>query len=275
MAETRVCEICSRSLPLDRGHFHVTRTVNGKPSFRKKCIECYRKSVNQGLLERKTCVQCVQCGGTFYADRLRIPQSGYRCFKCACKANSKYNNADLRWYQCWYKMVQRCSDVTDPTYGGRGITVCDEWKDYEAFAKWAESVGLGDNGTTLDRIDPDKGYSPENCRPADSALQAMNRRSSRNYSAFGEVKPLTTWSNDERCIVSKSTIERRLRKGWPDFEEIITTKCSDRVKRGKRLWQIYSMKNSELIQALRDVATLMRTRGINVADHIGDFTNPS
>jgi len=178
MTTARVCRECSRSLPLDREHFNVNGfSPNGQQRYRHICKECYRVKINSDAASRKVRVTCSVCGGECRADRLRIPEDGYRCFKCACRANSKYDNANLRWYHCWYTMHRRCDDKLDPTYGGRGIAVCDDWKDYSVFAKWAESVGLGDNRTTLDRIDPDGGYSPDNCRPADMATQVMNRRS--------------------------------------------------------------------------------------------------
>lgn len=72
-----------------------------------------------------------------------------------------------RLYRTWIDMKQRCHNPNNkayPRYGGRGITVCDEWRnDYAAFEAWAISNGYKDN-LTIDKIDNDKGYSPDNCQ---------------------------------------------------------------------------------------------------------------
>lgn len=77
----------------------------------------------------------------------------------------------------WGAMHQRCTDASHPTfyrYGGRGITVCEEWADKWAFVDWAEQAGFAP-GLELDRIDNDKGYSPENCRWVTKSENIRNR----------------------------------------------------------------------------------------------------
>lgn len=88
-----------------------------------------------------------------------------------------------RLYDVWRGMVNRCcspSHKSYHTYGGAGITVCDEWKDFSAFREWAYATGYDENAPkfqcTLDRIDVTKGYSPDNCRWVDMKVQNRNTR---------------------------------------------------------------------------------------------------
>ena len=104
-------------------------------------------------------------------------------------------------------------------YGARGITVCDEWKnDRTAFYKWAFDNGYKDN-LSIDRIDVNKGYSPENCRWATVKSQANNRTTNRLITINGETHTMTEWGDIKG--ISRGTIWNRLHNlGWSEEDAV-------------------------------------------------------
>ena len=98
-------------------------------------------------------------------------------------------------------------------YGGRGISVCEEWQfNFENFYNWAISNGYADN-LTLDRIDPNKNYCPENCRWATQKEQCENRRNNRLITAFGKTHTISQWA--QITGIKFTTIKGRIdRLGW-------------------------------------------------------------
>lgn len=101
---------------------------------------------------------------------------GHACVECRKITN---NNAHPL-YKTWNNMINRCFNEREGSYhdyGGRGITVCDEWSDPETgFEAFCKDMGERHEGYTLDRIDCDGDYEPSNCRWADSVTQMRNRR---------------------------------------------------------------------------------------------------
>lgn len=121
-------------------------------------------------------------------------------------------------FRVWDSMRRRCLDKRHEAfrwYGGRGIKVCAEWlESFSSFRDWAMANGYR-AGLSIDRIDNNAGYSPNNCRWATIEVQANNKRSNRRLTAFGESKTLKQWSHDARCLVEYSTLQFRAASGWP------------------------------------------------------------
>lgn len=114
-------------------------------------------------------------------------------------------------FHVWNAIRHRCYFETDefyPIYGGRGISMCSEWKEsYLGFKEWALNSGWR-HGLSIDRIDNNGPYSPKNCRWATAKEQANNRRSNRLFSAYGETLNIKQWS--ERFGVPYNKLRYRL-----------------------------------------------------------------
>ena len=121
-------------------------------------------------------------------------------------------------------MLKRCGD-SYPDYAGayraRGITVCAEWREYPPFKAWAEANGYRDD-LSIDRIDNDAGYSPENCRWATKTEQARNRRTSHYITVEGRTQVLAAWL--EETGVSRSAFHGRVLRGWPEERALFPLK---------------------------------------------------
>jgi hypothetical protein len=117
-------------------------------------------------------------------------------------------------------------------YGGRGITLCAEWREFEPFRDWSLANGYADD-LTIERINNDGNYEPGNCRWATWQAQARNRRNSRRVTAFGETLVLAEWS--ERFGIRAETIKERLALDWAPEDAVskpLWRRGEPRVKRG-------------------------------------------
>ena len=144
---------------------------------------------------------------------------------CGCKKikhGERRRSGTSSEYRVWSGMINRCTNVRSedyPMYGGRGIAVCDRWRN--DFAEFLKDMGRRPVGCTLDRRDNDKGYEPGNCRWRTATEQARNTSANVLIDCRGQKKSLAEWA--EQSPVKYSTIYKRLQLGWNPERAIFST----------------------------------------------------
>ena len=183
------------------------KTIKGKYTYWVCECECGSvKSIYQGSLRNGKTTSC-GC----YGKEQRL------------KAKTKHGLSHTRIKRIYDNMLSRCYNPKTPKFknhGGRGIKVCDEWlgeNGFINFVNWAMSNGY-DEELTLDRIDNDGDYSPDNCRWADEETQHKNRRITLYIEYNGEKKTVQEWSKE--LGISENTIYYRYYHGYTP-EEIL------------------------------------------------------
>lgn len=176
-------------------------------------------------------VKC-DCGNT-----MELLTSRFYVYKsCGCleksnraalgKKTTTHGMTETTLYKKWCGMKARCYNPNTPhyeRYGGRGITMCDEWqKSFESFRDWAYSVGYEENehykNLSIDRIDPNGNYEPTNCRWSTTIEQARNKENSVYVKVDNIKMPLEEVS--EKYSIPSCFISRRIKKGQ-SIEEIV------------------------------------------------------
>lgn len=133
----------------------------------------------------------------------------------------KHNLRNTKLYNNWDNIKKRCYAKTDyhyKWYGKRGITICDEWKnDFKAFYDWAMANGYEED-LTIDRIDVNGNYEPNNCRWISIQKQQQNKRSNHYITYKNQTKCIAEWAKIYN--ISRATLSWRIRKGW-DIERAL------------------------------------------------------
>lgn len=133
-------------------------------------------------------------------------------------------------YRSWRSMRDRCLNKAHhnyPRYGGRGITICPEWDDFEAFL--ADMGERPSQEYTIDRIDVNRNYAPDNCRWADAKAQGLNRRDTKWLTYRGET--LSTKDMAEKYGIPRTALTKRLARGW-DVETAISKPVQEKKPNG-------------------------------------------
>ena len=180
---------------------------------------------------RKTYYDCqCDCGNVKSVRSDSLIRGAIRSCGCLKKEQDRKNltaahthkMSGTRLYEIWQGIKKRCynpHDVRYDRYGGRGIKVCDEWReDFSAFYGWAMQNGY-DETLTIDRIDNDGDYCPENCSWSNPQEQARNRSSNIRITIGNATKTLTEWCEIFQ-VDSKVVFARYHRNGFIGIDEL-------------------------------------------------------
>lgn len=187
--------------------------------------------------QKKTYVYCLCDCGQLKAIDIGALQSG-NTRSCGCirrmfpNGKGKGHGIKGRLARIRGGMQQRCYNPNNTAYnnyGGRGITICDEWLNNPlSFYTWATNSGYTDN-LTIDRIDNDGPYSPENCRWVSQEDNCRNKRTNHLLTLNGKTITISGWSDE--LGIKKQTLRMRITKGWSD-EKTLTTPVRIRKSQG-------------------------------------------
>lgn len=166
--------------------------------------------------------QC-DCGNTSFVRASALKSGHIQSCGCATKeAVTKHGGKRTKLYRTWCSMIERCENpraTSADRYIERGIKVCDEWRNsFEAFRDWALANGYADE-LSIDRIDNNGNYEPDNCRWATRVEQGRNKRNNVMLTCNGETHCLAEWA--EITKQPRSRLNNRLRRGWNDTEIIL------------------------------------------------------
>lgn len=172
-----------------------------------------------------------ECGTVLVVSVSNLVHAGQENCECgrkeaqvACgRSRAVHGESRTKLHKRWSCMIERCAAIDNEYYGGRGISVCEEWRnDYRTFRTWALANGWNPE-LEIDRINTNGNYEPENCRFVTTAINQRNKRSNVKISAWNETKVLAEWVDDPRCSVTFGCLWRRLNTYHWTPEEAIAT----------------------------------------------------
>lgn len=178
----------------------IYKTNNGCTKTRWECVcDCGKTKIIEGSI--------IRAGHTKSCGCLRKVVTSER--------KSTHRKSNSRIYNIWRTMKARCNRETCDRYkwyGGRGVLVCNEWNDFSVFNDWAILNGYDDN-LSIDRIDLNTGYYPENCRWVNAKVQANNRKNNHLITYYNETHTISEWSDITK--INYNVLRSRVRRGVP------------------------------------------------------------
>jgi hypothetical protein len=161
-----------------------------------------------------------ECGGESVAYPNQVIRGKTKSCKCGRSVtfhnmHLKHGDAGTRLHSIWKDMRKRCNNPKSKSYkyyGGKGIRVCEEWDNYVNFKQWAMDNGYNDD-LTIERIDNNKDYSPQNCKWIPFSEQTSNQTSNIYVEHDGKRMTVGKWCDE--LNLHRTTIYGRIRKGIP------------------------------------------------------------
>jgi hypothetical protein len=193
--------------------------------FGRLTVLCENGRKGKNILWRCKC----ECGNEIDAISYNLKNGhtqscGYIAKEVHNKTHSIHNGSNTRLFRIWQHILKRClsSNVKNyANYGGRGITVCDDWKDsFQTFREWSYQNGYRED-LSIDRIDVNGNYEPSNCRWTNAKVQANNKRNNRLIEYNGVVKTISEWADE--LGLKQATIKARLDNYHWSVERALTT----------------------------------------------------
>lgn len=188
-------------------------------------LEVIRRAPNRGNCTMWEC-KC-ECGNSTIVSAGHLKNGHTQ--SCGCyfhealsERNYKHGLSNQRLHVIWGNMKQRCLNPNNTkydNYGGRGIKICDDWMNFLSFYEWSTTHGYRDD-LTLDRIDVNGNYCPENCRWVTPEVQSLNRTDNHYLTFEGRTMTIKEWADE--IGLSFRTLEARInRLKWP-IEKALT-----------------------------------------------------
>lgn len=196
----------------------------------KYCGEVIIKAKNSSIKNFESRVFCSMKCSSESQKKINLKKNKRHMFSTRGNTHPIYNS--------WKSMKHRCYISTNPSYknyGGRGISVCNQWRgSFFNFKNWSFKNGWRE-GLTLDRIDNNGDYSPANCRWISRVEQLKNRRNSLYLTYKGDTKSIKEWA--KHIGISYNGMRKRLK--WDDIEKIIETPVNKNLQRNNTRKDVY------------------------------------
>lgn len=176
------------------------------------------------------------CGNIISVDADKLKSKHTQSCGCYCREkttimNKTHGLSDTRLYKIYHSMKKRCYNEKSNSYfryGAVGITICDNWlESFENFYNWANSNGYNDK-LSIDRINNNMGYCPDNCRWVSIKQQQNNKKNNLTITYNNKTQSLTDWCNE--LNLDYFTINQRIRKLKWDINKAFTQPVKERIK---------------------------------------------